>query len=646
MKISTMPYGEIDINSKTWWTACNVYNPSGYSVSCTIKLFDKTGKLRGEESRILAAKESYMISPGWIRSKLSADATRHTIEVYGDVLVSSYIADDSRAIFTDNPIFVTDSDDTELRYKYNFFKEYWNNKQPKEIIHYITRSLLVGRNEQQRCPVQLYVTPNDPVIVEDIVKNNLMVKDIWNCDRDIVEIYRHTRFKTINPFNYVTDIANVKKDEYWMFPWELRQYKAGDCFVEGTEVLTDRGEIALIQDIRIGDKILGGDGKVVSVNMVWDRGVKTDIKELVLNNGDALELSSNHKLLVYEDYDEWKNSGKLVEKTVKDLNIGDSIPYPDKLTFSETISFESDLAYLFGLYIADGWIHSANSFRIAGKDGEKKQLNKEWVKQFCEKYHIEYNWHRRYITVKWRRLVMELSDLFGSGCKSKRFTKLNFDEDTARAILEGWKADACERDNELTYSTINRNLALACRTLNRIIGLQTTIKKVVNHGGLGKNPIFRITVLRKKVKRCMIKQINDVEPKHCFDISTSDGLVYLPRYDLIVRQCDDWSAELASYLIAAGVPNWRVRMVVGDTFNGGGHSTVYVLRDDLRTWRHVDSTMMIGGNVTSLDHMMFNTNTGMSIKTVWCSFNNEYAWRRFDGQTVAETEFAYLKVGA
>lgn len=112
--------------------------------------------------------------------------------------------------------------------------------------------------------------------------------------------------------------------------------------------------------------------------------------------------------------------------------------------------------------------------------------------------------------------------------------------------------------------------------------------------------------------------------------NTGDIDYWMAPYELRYYKkgdCDDFAHELASYLIAAGVPNWRVRVVVGKTYSGRQHSTVYYLRDDMKTWVHLNSTSFIAGNVQSLDHDYFNTDSAMAIKKVRLSFNNKYVWK-------------------
>lgn len=512
------------------------------------------------------------------------------------------------------------------------YAEIWNSKHSKAILTYKGR-LFPNSKKIMNVPLQVFITPHDPVIISDIDKYNLTVTDPVKCDDAIFKIYKFTRNNPRNPYRYAYDSVTVGVPEFWMFPFELRYAGKGDCFPEDTLLLDESGELVFIKDISIGDKIFGGSGEIVTVKNKWDRGEKK-ILHIQLNNGDILRLSDKHKLIVAKTKHAYRK-GEFVEKKAHQLNIGDSLPHPDKLNFKKTISFELETAKLFGLYIADGWVRG-NRVTIAGRDGKKKEQQKIWIKEYCDKRDIDYILHERYITIKSSHLATQIKKIFGTGSSNKSIQNLNFDIETATAILDGWKADATERVNELTYSTINPGLTIALRILWRICGYQVAIKKIDKHGGFGVNPIYRITVHRKKTKRVVIKSITESEPEYCYDISTTDGLVYLPQYDIITRQCDDFGNELASYLIAAGVPGFRVRCAAGNCrgYNGCGHLTTYVLADDMKTWIHCNSTMppkMLKARKLSDLPTSKDEKDLIGLKKVWFSYNDQHAWSSFEG---------------
>jgi hypothetical protein len=105
---------------------------------------------------------------------------------------------------------------------------------------------------------------------------------------------------------------------------------------------------------------------------------------------------------------------------------------------------------------------------------------------------------------------------------------------------------------------------------------------------------------------------------------------------LHMGDCDDWGIELASYLMTAGVPEWRVRCVVGRTYSREGHLTVYVLNDDLTTWYHLNSTtawetVELKGQWKLSDFPKAgDPEDGIGIEDVWFSFNNRYSWHAFE----------------
>jgi hypothetical protein len=97
--------------------------------------------------------------------------------------------------------------------------------------------------------------------------------------------------------------------------------------------------------------------------------------------------------------------------------------------------------------------------------------------------------------------------------------------------------------------------------------------------------------------------------------------------------CEDYGNSLASHLIAAGVPHFRVRAVCGNCwgYNGSGHLTVYVLGDDLKTWYHINSTST-GSEYSNLTQCPKSNdpNDLIGIKDVWFSYNDQYSWSVFE----------------
>lgn len=104
--------------------------------------------------------------------------------------------------------------------------------------------------------------------------------------------------------------------------------------------------------------------------------------------------------------------------------------------------------------------------------------------------------------------------------------------------------------------------------------------------------------------------------------------------------CEDWSMMIASYLLAAGVPSWRIRVIAGGTLNEnyGGHATVYVLGDDLETWYHLNSTTPEHHHDKLSEYPTWGEDTGLNIDPddVWVAFNDRYGWQDFESDASRE----------
>lgn len=134
-----------------------------------------------------------------------------------------------------------------------------------------------------------------------------------------------------------------------------------------------------------------------------------------------------------------------------------------------------------------------------------------------------------------------------------------------------------------------------------------------------------------------VKEINPYDYEYDTPVFGCEFFMYPYELRMVGKgDCDDWGIELASYLITAGVPEWRVRCVVGTTYTGGGHLTVYVLADDLANWHHINSTtpwssVLEKGYLKLSDFPKTDDPSDtIGIEDVWFSFNNRYAWHAFE----------------
>jgi hypothetical protein len=90
-------------------------------------------------------------------------------------------------------------------------------------------------------------------------------------------------------------------------------------------------------------------------------------------------------------------------------------------------------------------------------------------------------------------------------------------------------------------------------------GVSCSERFVANHGGLGKNPVWRLQERLKTedrergIKVLRVKEIvkDDVELP-CFDFATEDKHIWLPEADWTVHNCDDMAIRLGALARAVG----------------------------------------------------------------------------------------------
>lgn len=104
--------------------------------------------------------------------------------------------------------------------------------------------------------------------------------------------------------------------------------------------------------------------------------------------------------------------------------------------------------------------------------------------------------------------------------------------------------------------------------------------------------------------------------------------------------CDSWASFIVSFVIASGVPEWKCRVVVGDS-KIGGHSTCYFHCDKDNKWHHLNSTMGSKSGYDKLEDFPLTDDAGttkdvLGIYNVWNSYNNKYAWTTFETGVVKD----------
>ena len=334
---------------------------------------------------------------------------------------------------------------------------------------------------------------------------------------------------------------------------------AEDCLPPETLVVGAGYQLKPIGSLKVGDAIMG-DGGWTTVTSFWDKGVQ-DLLEIDLGTGGILRCTAGHKLFRVRKNPKGYAGvrGDTEEVRAGDIKVGDDLLLANKLPVGQE-SLDEGKAWLLGVHIADGWADDMGMAdgvirraSISGKDGHRKEAQKRRVQEICARLGVETNWQERWITIKDVALAQWLAGA-GKHAVNKHVPSLNFDETTLRAVLEGLSADATQRDSE--FGTVSPLLAVQLRVMHRMLGIKTSIRKIDEHGGLGKNPIYRVQPFGEDATRRRphgrVQSISAGGESPTVDIEVVGSKFYLPETDLIVHNCDGHTALICALAGACG----------------------------------------------------------------------------------------------
>lgn len=160
------------------------------------------------------------------------------------------------------------------------------------------------------------------------------------------------------------------------------------CHIKGTEVLMADGTVEKVENVKIGDFLMGDDGtprKVLKTHNGVDK-----LYKITLSNGDSQIVNSKH-LIYYKRYN-W-NSGKYKEllqtpEEVMNYKSLDKGNYIIKATEIRYLHKDVDIdPYWIGLWLGDG---SSSEASISNEDTEVI----EWLKNYAKTIGLETSMYR------------------------------------------------------------------------------------------------------------------------------------------------------------------------------------------------------------------------------------------------------------
>ena len=511
-------------------------------------------------------------------------------------------------------------------------EKYYETKYPKANITY-KRSDKTG---DFYIDVRTFIQPNDfmlPVITgandDEIALNSLK----WVMDN----------------IKYTPDKTIIGLDEYWMYPHETYTLKKGDCVAEYEEIYTKDG-IKKAKDIRVGDLVLSYDFDNKAfvfkpIVNVWDKGIKK-IFRVHFRNGQSIDVTEEHNLLVRNGQSE----SNYIKQQVKDIDL--SRWWKRKVPISVKIPYEikdipwlnEDLCLVLGHYLAEGWKWRS---QVCSSGYELTDT----IIPLLEKNGIPFSEYTNNSGVPCINfLKSEFKDFLKKQKENSFDIHLNEElfhlpENKLKKILEGiFIGDGnyanypdkrgFNSNKEIVYSTSSEQLARDIQRIGLQIGVSYHIWKQEHHGGLGKEPIYRITFnpeshfLKdhgyKDISEVSISYIEEIEECQTYDWEVQDTHNFVFKNGIISHNCEDGSVLLASIMIKNGIKPWKIRVTAGNVV-GGGHCFVVYYCEEAKKWVLLDWCYDPNRKPMKDRPDYKDENRYLDI---WFSFNNVSAWGR------------------
>jgi len=187
--------------------------------------------------------------------------------------------------------------------------------------------------------------------------------------------------------------AVVHREFHWFVQEALEQgvkrililgaFGLGKCLVKGTEVLTYSGDSKKVENVKIGDLLMGDDNKPRKV-LFLGSGVENSYK-ITLRNGDSFSCNESHILsFIVSNRVQGLQKGDRLE-----ISVGDYLKLPEwirknclklyKVPLKFSYNRELPLRpYLYGLWLGDGHL-SGLHFTINNKDTEIVTYLHRWA---------------------------------------------------------------------------------------------------------------------------------------------------------------------------------------------------------------------------------------------------------------------------
>lgn len=369
-------------------------------------------------------------------------------------------------------------------------------------------------------------------------------------------------------YKWVSDWDLWNKVDHWAVPDVVWVNKKDDCLEENTEILVKNG-IRKIKDLKEGDLVLSYNYDLEQyeykkVIEIWDKGMLDGYK-IRLTNAHSLIATGDHRFYCRfsEDFPERYEIKRLKNIRLdywckRQLHCVHLLP-------EGVIDIDKNLAYLYGMYISEGY---SREFTVHIAQ-DKKDIRAK-IENVLNKLNVPYSKSKRDIHSSYNILKSEIRDKLkdlGSNSFDKKLPLeiLNWNKESLRKLIEGmldgdgtdctnykYNFKNHQIKNDLwEYSTSSEQVAKIFNIIVRKVYGNCYYYKQLKHQGKGKEPIWRLRFnpcslsnrreIYKGISTISISRnyLSGVKNKHFYDIEVEDNHNFiLADSGIISHNCD------------------------------------------------------------------------------------------------------------
>lgn len=396
-------------------------------------------------------------------------------------------------------------------------------------------------------------------------------------------IFEEPDHKTLKDYLDSITRRSQSTDECWNCPIAKG---CAWCFKAGTKIMTPDGEVP-IENLKIGDKVITGSGKVEVVENVMTRLADKTLS-VKATGVDTIYTTPEHPFWVKKFHRSGNNLLYREPQWVEAKDICKSDKIGIYVPSLGTKHIDSNVAYLLGRYVGDGWkVRDSRSskenyrYYICCDQHETDELEKyfeqakiTYCKDKATRTAQQYNIHKtNHYDDSNNELLISLFDEAGQYAHGKRIPELLFDcdKDTIEWFIKGYTdADGYwdVTKNGFKVNTVSEKLSKDLVRILRMIGINPCVScrvpttDTIQNRKVSTRQSFEIDWVVDPKHRYYefdpssntmwvnVRCVQEEDPYTVYNLTVSNEHTFLAN-SVIVHNCSGWNYQLF------GTPNKR-----------------------------------------------------------------------------------------